>query len=110
MDYFPCPHCGKNVNEAPKVRSTGPLSANHHLNGHIAQLCRETKNDWEDVKLGVKARAIKRGFPEPKMRRAGGRKYEVWKSEADCTPAECSMLIDEAHQIADELGIKLREE
>ena len=35
---------------------------------------------------------------------------EVWKSESDCTPAECAMLIEEAHQISDELGIVLLEE
>ena len=81
MEPLICPHCGKNFNEVPKRRSTGPLSQNHHFNGHCAQVARETGNDFEDVKLGIKARAIKRGFPEPRIRRAGGRTYEVWKSE-----------------------------
>ena len=108
MQAIECPFCHKAW--FPKVRSTGPHSGNTHLNGHVAQLARETGNDFDDVKLGVKARAVKRGFPEPRIRRAGGRTYEVWKSESNCTPAECAMLIDECHQIADELGIVLVEE
>ena len=104
-----CPECGHVFEE--KIRSTGPYSANRHLNGHVAQLVRETGNDWDDVKTGIKARAIKRGFPPPHVIRVKGRgPIEVWKSEANCTVAECSMLIDEAHQIADELGITLKEE
>jgi hypothetical protein len=64
-----------------------------------------------DVKLGVKARAIKRGFPEPHVIRVRGRgEVEVWKSESECTTLECSWLIDEAHQVADDLGIVLKEE
>jgi hypothetical protein len=63
------------------------------------------------VKVGVKARAIKRGFPAPHpVKIKGGRNYDVFKSEADCTTVECAMLIEECHQIADELGITLREE
>jgi hypothetical protein len=104
-----CPACGQRVRPR-KGRSTGPFSANHHLNGHVAQIARATGNDYEDVKIGIKARAIKRGFPEPRIRRAGGRIYEVWKSEADCDTVECSMLIDECHQVAAELNIRLIEE
>jgi hypothetical protein len=105
-----CPHCGKDTEIAPRRRSTGPLSQNHHYNSHVAQIARDTGNDFDDVKIGIKVRAIKRGFPEPKARKAGGRFFEVFKSEADCDTLECSYLIDECHQVADELGIRLVEE
>ena len=104
-----CPFCNRAW--FPKVRSTGEHSANTHLNGHVAQIARETGNDFADVKQGVKARAVKRGFPEPHVIKVKGRgAVEVWKSESYCTSAECAMLIDECHQIADELGIVLVEE
>jgi hypothetical protein len=104
-----CPSCGQEIKNK-KLRSTGPFSQNHHYNAHVAQIARETGNDFDDVKIGIKARAVKRGFPEPRVRKAGGRTYEVWKSESDCSTVECAMLIDECHQVADELNIILREE
>jgi hypothetical protein len=104
-----CPHCGKDVNEAPRRRSTGPLSQNHHLNGHLAQIARMSGNDFEDVKVAVKLRAIKRGFPEPKTIRSHGMMIQRLKSESELTPAECAMLIDETHQIADENAWELKE-
>ena len=104
-----CPRCN-HVFEL-KLRSTGPFSQNAHFNGHCAQIARETGNDMADVKVGIKLRAIKRGFPEPRIVKVKGRAaVEVLKSEADCTTIECSYLIEEAHQVADELGIVLREE
>ena len=106
-----CPWCQHDINQPPKIRTTGWRSQNHHFNGHCAQIARETGNDMIDVKAGVKLRAIKRGFPEPRVVKVKGRvAVEVLKSEADCTTIECSYLIEEAHQVADELGIVLREE
>ena len=106
-DY--CQFCGQKL--PGKLRSTGPLSQNHHYNSHCAQIARETGNDFSDVKVGVKARAVKRGFPEPHVIQIKGRgPVEVWKSEADCTTLECSWLIDEVHAVADDLGIVLKEE
>jgi hypothetical protein len=111
MDTFLCPWCGKDVNAPPKLRTTGWHSQNAHLNGHCAQIARETGNEFQDVKAGIKLRAIKRGFPEPRLVKVKGRKpVEILKSEADCTTVECAMLIEEAHQVADELNIVLREE
>jgi len=107
-----CPHCGKDTEILPEQRTTGWRSQNHHLNGHIAQIARETGNDFEDVKIGIKCRAIKRGFPPPHQIKvkAWSTPVDVFKSEVNCSKHECAMLIDEAHQVADELGIKLREE
>jgi hypothetical protein len=111
MDTLMCPHCGKDVNAPPKRRTTGWHSQNHHIRGHAAQIARETGNDMADVMAGIKLRAIKRGFPEPRLVKVKGRKpVEILKSEADCTTVECAMLIEEAHQVSDELGIVLREE
>ena len=106
-----CPHCGKDTDIPPRLRTTGWKSQNHHLNGHVAQIARETGNDAYDVKVGIKARAIKRGFPPSHLVHIKGRgPIEVFKSEAECTTSECAMLIEECHQVSDELGIVLREE
>lgn len=105
-----CPHCGKDTDVAPRRRSTGPFSQNHHLNGHLAQLARFSGNDFEDVKAAVKLRAIKRGFPPPKMIRSHGMSIQRLKSETELTPAECAMLIEECHQIADENAWVLKED
>jgi hypothetical protein len=106
-----CPHCGKDTEIPPRLRTTGWHSQGAHFNGHVAQIARVTGTDFQDVKAGVKLRAIKRGFPEPRWVKVKGRAaVEVLKSEADCTTVECGYLIDETHQIADELGIVLIEE
>jgi hypothetical protein len=106
-----CPSCGYDLDKPFVPRSTGWKSQNHHLNAHCAQIARDTGNDMADVKTGVKARSIKRGFPEPHTIKVKGRgAVEVWKSESDCSTVECSWLIDETHQVADELGIVLIEE
>src|SRR5271157_522118 len=98
-----CPSCGADTDKIPsRPRSTGWKSQSHHFNGHCAQIAKETGNDFSDVKAGVKARAIKRGFPAPRsVKVKGGRSYDVFKSEADCDTKECAMLIDECHQIGD---------
>lgn len=90
---------------APKrKRSTGKYSQNHHLNGHIMQICRETGNDFSTVKLAVKEAAMETGYPYEMFR---GKMYPV--SEALSSTDECAMLIEAAHRIAAELGIYLVE-
>lgn len=89
-----------------KKRSTGDKSQNHHLNGHIMQICAETGNDYESVKYAVKMTAIEQyGYPYETI--AG---HIVPKGERDTDTAECAMLIEAAHYIAADLGIILREE
>jgi hypothetical protein len=107
-----CPACGADTDKIPaRPRTVGWKSQSHHFNGHCAQIARDTGNDFSDVKAGVKLRAIKRGFPEPRVVKVKGRApAEILKSEADCTTVECAMLIEECHQIADELRIVLKEE
>ena len=88
------------------LRSTGPHSQNHHLNGHIMQICNKTGNSFKAVKLAVKQIAMEQfGYP---FETVG--KHIVPKSESDSDTAECSMLIEAAHYLAAEEGVILREE
>ena len=88
-----------------KPRTTGEGSQNHHLNGHIMQICNETQNSYEAIKYCVKMLAVEEmGYP-----------YEIidghiWpKGESDCDTAECALLIEAAHVWAAHHGIILRE-
>jgi hypothetical protein len=88
-----------------KMRSTGPYSQNHHLNGHIIDICNATGNSYEDVKTAIKMFAVENmGYP-----------YEmilgriIPKHERDCNTEECAKLIEAAHIIAAEYGIPLKE-
>lgn len=86
-------------------RSTGEGSQNHHLNGHIMQICNVTGNSFKAVKLAVKEIAMEQfGYP---FETVG--KHIVPKSESDCDTVECGMLIEAAHYLAAEEGIILRE-
>ena len=90
-------------------RSTGPRSQSACLNGWIAFLCHETGEDFDDLKVRVKARAVKRGFPPPHEVAIGEEVWAVFKSEAKCSKVEVMCLIEEVKQIAAELGIVLPE-
>jgi len=88
-----------------KIRSTGPFSQNHHLNGHIIDICNATGNSYEDVKTAVKLLAVENmGYPYGTV--LG---QIVPKHEKDCNTEECSKLIEAAHVIAAENGIALTE-
>ena len=105
--------CGRTANsyalvsiQPPKrPRSTGKGSANHHLNGHIMQICAETGNDFEAVKYCVKMLAVEEmGYPYKEI------DGHIWpQSEADASSGECAILIDAAHVWAATHGIVLRE-
>lgn len=89
-----------------RPRSTGKGSANHHLNGHIMQICNVTGNDYDTIKYCVKMIAVEQyGYPYTEV--AG---HIVPKRERDCDTRECSMLIEAAHYLAAQIGIILREE
>jgi len=97
-----------------KPRSTGPYSQNHHLNGHIQQICEETGDDFHVVKAAVKYAAIKRGYPILEI--GGVIQKDVYGrpkgiSESDASADDCRLLIDAAHEIAAFVGIvNLKEE
>lgn len=86
-------------------RSTGPQSQNAHVNGHVQQISMATGQDFATVKAMVKIAAVDMGYPFVTYRGQA-----IPKSEAEATIPECALLIDAAHMIAAELGIKLREE
>ena len=89
-----------------KPRTTGEGSQNHHLNGHIMQICQETGNDYDTVKLAVKMIAVEQfGYS---FKTVG--KQIVPKPERECSTVECGMLIEAAHYLAADIGIILKEE
>lgn len=87
-------------------RTTGPKSQNHHLNGHIMQICEYTGNNYETIKYCVKMIAVEQmGYP---FSTVAGHVYP--KGERDCDTEECAKLIEASHVLAAQLGIVLREE
>lgn len=87
-------------------RTTGPKSQNHHLNGHIMQICQLTGNDYETIKYCIKMTAVEQmGYP---YKTIAGHIYP--QKESDCNTEECAKLIEASHFIAAQLGIVLREE
>lgn len=88
-----------------RPRTTGKDSQNHHLNGHIMQICNETGNDYDTVKQAVKMIAVENmGFP---YRTIAGRIIPHHESESSTD--ECAKLIEAAHVLAAELEIILQE-
>lgn len=102
------------IENVRKPRTTGDKSQNKHLNGHVQQLAGETGMEFEVIKMEIKHRALKRGYPI--LYNADGKiMFDLWGrargiSEADCSTVECGYLIEEAHQLAAELDIVLIEE
>ena len=89
-----------------RPRSTGEHSQNHHLNGHIMQICAETGNDYETVKTAVKMIACESfGYPYTELHGV-----IVPQGESKASTAECAYLIEAAHLLAADLGIILKEE
>ena len=88
-----------------KLRTTGANSQNHHLNGHIMQICNETGQDYEEMKYIVKMKAVElMGYPYKILE---GHIYP--KPEHQSTTDECAKLIEAAHVTAAEFGIILQE-
>ncbi|MCQ2485803.1 MAG: hypothetical protein MJ168_10795 [Clostridia bacterium] len=88
-----------------RPRTTGPDSQNHHLNGHIMQICSETGNNYETVKTAIKMIAVQfLGYPYKTI----GRQI-VPQPESECSVEECALLIEAAHMLAADLGIILAE-
>ena len=89
-----------------RPRTTGADSQNHHLNGHIMQICTDTGNDYETIKYCVKMLAVENmGYPYTEV--AG---HVLPKRERDCSTEECAKLIEAAHLLAAQLQIVLRED
>ena len=98
-----------------KLRSTGAYSQNHHFNAHLMQICEDSGNDFADVKLFVKRKAFKRGLPFA-TKKNGDILYSLIDmeplpiSETQMTTEQCGWCIEECHELAADLGIRLIEE
>lgn len=87
-------------------RTTGPKSQNHHLNGHIMQICQFTGHTYEEIKYCIKMVAVEQfGYPTTTVG-----SYVLPKPEHLCNTEECAMLIEAAHYFAASIGCPLREE
>ena len=88
-----------------KPRTTGKGSQNHHLNGHIMQICNETDNSYDVIKYCVKMIAVEQmGYPHKTI--AG---HIVPQPESESSTDECALLIEAAHILAAQLSIILQE-
>lgn len=89
-----------------RPRTTGDGSQNHHLNGHIMQICAETGNHYDVVKNAVKMIAVEQmGYPYTDFHGV-----ITPKPESESSTDECAKLIEAAHILAADLGIILRED
>lgn len=97
-----------------KPRTTGKASQNHRINGFLMQICEETGNDFDDLKMYCKKRAIRRGYPV----KVDGQGYPIIsletgeyipESERNIDTLQASYLIEEIEQLASEYGIILTE-
>jgi hypothetical protein len=112
-------------------RSTGIKSQNTHINGHLQQICLDNGTDFDLLKMQMKVRAIKRGYPFLTLRMkteevplviaaadlnnmpVDQQEYIIvtWpKSESDINTVEAGYLIEEIHQYASEQNIELIED
>lgn len=88
-----------------RPRTTGEGSQNHHLNGHIMQICNETGNDYDTIKYCVKMLAVEQmGYPYKTV--AG---HILPQPESQSSTDECAKLIEAAHVLAAQLSIILQE-
>ena len=88
-----------------RPRTTGEKSQNHHLNGHIMQICNETQNSYNAVKDEIKRIATEEmGYPYEEI---NGHIHPIGESESSTD--ECALLIEAAHVLAADLGIILQE-
>lgn len=88
-----------------RPRTTGEGSQNHHLNGHIMQICNETGNDYDTIKYCVKMLAVEQmGYPYKTV--AG---HILPQPESQSSTDECAKLIEAAHILAAQLSIILQE-
>ena len=92
--------------ESPKrPRSTGAYSQNHHLNGHIMQICNEAQNSYNAVKDEIKRIATEEmGYPYEEI---NGHIHPIGESES--STEECAKLIEASHILAADLGLILQE-
>lgn len=100
--------------DVPKrPRTVGEKSQNRAINGYIQQICKETGNDFDDVKLYCKTEALSRGYPfkvndKGEIITSLTTGEPVPESESKISVEEASVLIETIVQLASELGIVLK--
>ena len=87
-------------------RTTGEYSQNHHIHGHAVQIGAQTGDAHYDIIRIAMHRCIVKEYPTKTL--YTGQIVPVPESEIDSKAA--GILIEELHDIAAELDIKLREE
>ena len=88
-----------------RPRTTGEGSQNHHLNGHIMQLCQYTGYTYDEIKYCIKMIAVEQfGYP---FTNVDG--YVIPQGEHECSTEDCAKLIEAAHFMAAEFGVILKE-
>jgi len=98
---------GMKLFEPFRLRSTGWKSQNHHLHGHIRQLCETTGYTMGELKQIVKEETPSWPVTFPEFR---GKRRTVYASEADVSIEVESEAIEITHRIAFDLGVRLIEE
>lgn len=101
------------ISNPKRPRTTGKNSQNHCLNGWIQIFCNETGNDFYQVKMYVKKKAISRGYPIQEDEK-GNIQYDLYGdplpiSEADASIEDASLVIQEMEQLAAEYNVTLPE-
>jgi len=89
-----------------KPRTTGEYSQNHHIHGHATQIGAEAGMTKDEVIQEAQEQALSKGYPA-KLSPITGKIIPVSESELDTRGA--AILIDQLHEIADFLSIKLKE-
>lgn len=107
-------YIGIETYEPFRPRRTGYRSGSAHFHGHCQSISDDTGNDFEDVKLYLKRRAMRRGYPaqttkDGKIRYSLVDGLPLPQSEAKASIEQENMLIEEAHQLGAELGVTLIE-
>lgn len=107
-------HVTVKISTPHRPRSTGKGSQSAHFHGHVQSIAMETGQPAEDVKSYLKAKAVDLGYPML-MDTEGNPILNLWGtyqgiSEADASVEDEIKLIEAAHMLAADLGIRLIEE
>ena len=90
------------IRKPGRPRTTGEKSQNHAINGAIQIIARETGNEFDDVKLAIKHKAVSRGYPFATV--LG---QIIPASEATLTTEQAGILLDTIIQFCAEYMIAL---
>jgi len=93
-----------------RPRTTGKNSQCNRFNGGIQLICQETGNDFYDVKMYLKRKAIARGYPM-QVDEKGNIVYSLIDgepvpiSESEASIEEAKLLIDELEELMSQFDI-----